>query len=450
MILCATDLSDNARAAVELAAWLVRRLDDSILLMHVVEPTPVVVPEVMVTNAEFLDASRQAAQQQLEKMAQELRRQGLRVAVSVGVGDAATLLLEAACAGKARFITMGTHGRKGAARLFLGSVAEQLATAAPCPVIVTRADAAEASRWPATRALNVAVATDGSPLGQAAIDWVAELKHTVECEVTVVRVYSPPAEAARYGVADPWLGRQAPPHLLQLIERDLRRSIEKLGPECRIRFLAASADPAGELVPELVLLQPDAVVIGVGPHRMPWPDLPAAAVLRGSPVPVICVPAAIQPTPTIARVRSILVATDLSDSSAPALRTAYALLRPHGGRIELVTVHERGPAVDGAIPRLAPELDAGERQLAEARLRALIPSDAAASGTVTATSLIEGNLAPEAILQAAERLGVDLIVLASRGRSGVRRAILGSVAEEVARHARVPVVIVHAPEGVAR
>jgi len=412
----------------------------------------VVVPEVMVTNAEFLSAARDAAEEHLQKVAEPLRREGMRVEVQVGVGDAATLILDAAREGNARFITMGTHGRKGMAHLFVGSVAERVATAARCPVIVTGADAAAASRWPASRPLNLAVATDGSAAGQAAIDWASDLRHAVPCEVTVVRLYSPPREAARYGIDDPWLGRQGTPQLLTLMERDLRRSMEKLSQagETRIRFLAISSDPAGELAPELVLLQPDAVAIGVSPHRMTWPDLQAPAVLRSSPVPVVCVPTATQAVPAIARVRAVLVPTDFTDPSLAALRTAYALLRPHGGRVELCTVHERGPAVQGAIPRLAPPLDDKQRDQLEARLRALIPAEADATGIATRASVVEGNLASEAILQAAERLGVDLVVMASHGRAGIRRAILGSVAEEVARNARVPVVIVHTPAEVSR
>ncbi|HXU83781.1 MAG TPA: universal stress protein, partial [Polyangia bacterium] len=62
---------------------------------------------------------------------------------------------------------------------------------------------------------------------------------------------------------------------------------------------------------------------------------------------------------------------------------------------------------------------------------------------VTRPSVIEGLRAPEAIVQAAERLGVDLIVMASHGRSGLKRALLGSVAEEVARRSPKPVLIVH-------
>jgi nucleotide-binding universal stress UspA family protein len=446
MILCATDLSASAESATGLARWLARRFDAPILLLHVLEPIPVVVPEAMAANTDWLMTMRGAAESQLELVAGELRAAGARVETLVVLGEPGAMIVETARQRNARFITMGTHGRKGAARLFLGSVAERVSTEAPCPVVVTRPAVAGASRWPATRALNLAVATDGSPLGQAAIDWVGELQRLTACELTVIRVYAPSREAARYGLEDPWVGRQAHPQLAQWLERDLRRSLGKVGEHatCRVRLVASTVDPVEDLATELTLLQPDALVLGVAPHRMTWPDLPASAVLRTSPVPVICIPASARPTPQIFTPRSALVPTDLGPSTTHALATAYGLLRAHGGRVELCTVHDQGPA-PAARPALVLPLDDQHRQKLEAELRAFVSPQAEAFGVVTRASVVEGHGAAGAILAAAERLGVDLIVMASRGRSGIKRAVLGSVAEEVVRHARVPVVIVHDP-----
>jgi nucleotide-binding universal stress UspA family protein len=145
-------------------------------------------------------------------------------------------------------------------------------------------------------------------------------------------------------------------------------------------------------------------------------------------------------------IRSILVPTDLSELSLQALPMAYALLRPHGGRVELCLVHERAPAVEGADLRLALPLEDHQRDELELRLRALAPATAAAAGIFTRPTVIEGHRAADAVVQAAERLGVDLIVMASHGRSGLGRVLLGSVAEEVARRARPPVLIVHGRE----
>jgi hypothetical protein len=72
----------------------------------------------------------------------------------------------------------------------------------------------------------------------------------------------------------------------------------------------------------------------------------------------------------------------------------------------------------------------------ESQLLALIPADAEARGIATRISIIEGGSAADAILQAALRLDVDVVAMASHGRSGLGRLALGSTSEEVARRAR--------------
>lgn len=451
MILCATDFSGSSESAMALAAWLARRFDESLLLIHVVAPAPVLVPEVAVASAEWMLNMRDVGETQIERSAEGLRRSGLRVGTRVVVGDPATAILETADEIDARFITLGTHGRKGAARLFLGSVAERVSSGARCPVVVTGEGKAEAASWPSARRLTLAVATDGSVLGLAALEWARGLSRQIPCDLTVVRVFSPWREAARYGLEDTKAGTAARAELVELIERDAREELKRLAlaPDCRLRLVAASANAADDLARELALLEPDAAVLGVSHHRGTWSELSRAAVLRSSPVPVICVASDAQPALTIPQVRSVLVATDLGEPSVPALLTAYGLLGQHGGRVELCTIHERGPEGEGTEIPPRPPLDDRQRAEVEARLRALVPQAADALGIVTHPSVIEGNHASRAIVQAADRLGVDIIVMASHGRTGLKRVLLGSVAEEVARHADKPVLIVHAPQKVA-
>ncbi len=56
--------------------------------------------------------------------------------------------------------------------------------------------------------------------------------------------------------------------------------------------------------------------------------------------------------------------------------------------------------------------------------------------------LVESNDIGDAILTEAERIGADLIVMGSHGRKGLRRLVMGSVAEYILREARCPVMIV--------
>jgi len=159
-------------------------------------------------------------------------------------------------------------------------------------------------------------------------------------------------------------------------------------------------------------------------------------------LPVLCIPeAAVPARRRIPELRTVLIATDLSDASAAAIPTGYALLRASGGRVELCTIHVVGPADPVADMPLAASLRDQERKEREARLRALIPPEAAGMGITTGVSVSEARFAVDGLLAAAERLDADTIVVGSHGRSGFKRALLGSVAEAVARQSRRPVLI---------
>ncbi len=143
-----------------------------------------------------------------------------------------------------------------------------------------------------------------------------------------------------------------------------------------------------------------------------------------------------------ARTGRVLVGTDLSDPSLPALAAAAREARRPGVR---VTALHCIALVDPVLPEydmvwtgaLDPELlkqgrERARRELSEALAR--IPLEAE-------TSIVEGAAAPE-IVSCAEELGAELVIVATRGRSGLSRVVLGSVAESVVRHAPCPVLVV--------
>jgi nucleotide-binding universal stress UspA family protein len=83
------------------------------------------------------------------------------------------------------------------------------------------------------------------------------------------------------------------------------------------------------------------------------------------------------------------------------------------------------------------------KQAAEAYLKRMVASTRL-EGAVLSYEVLEGKVA-DALAHWAEKNGVDLIVIASHGRSGVSRWVMGSVAERVLRSACVPVLMVRAP-----
>ena len=75
-----------------------------------------------------------------------------------------------------------------------------------------------------------------------------------------------------------------------------------------------------------------------------------------------------------------------------------------------------------------------------------IESGLKAAGFNASAVLGEGPVA-DAILECAERVGADLIVMSTHGRSGVARWLLGSVAEKIVRGAHLPVLLVRGQQG---
>ncbi len=142
-------------------------------------------------------------------------------------------------------------------------------------------------------------------------------------------------------------------------------------------------------------------------------------------------PAAPDPAPLLApfaarEIRHVLVPLDGSSASEQALPYAAAVARRTGARVTLAHVREDpdgGEGTPAAYP--APLLD-------DPRL--------AGSAEATAETLRGAPL--DALLAFADAGGVDLIVMTSRGRSGIGRALFGSVADAVVRSAEIPVLLV--------
>jgi len=443
-ILVATDFSACSRTAVRLAVALARRERAPLFLLHAVQAPPVDLPAVPISVTGWEVELLTAAELELAGMASELRRSELAVETRAVLGSPSRLILETAQQLAADLIVLGTHGRKGAAHLFLGSVAEHVVRASQCPVLVTREGAAPAARWDGRQSLNLAIVADGTSASQAAFYWTRTAAQPVAGQVSLVRAYWPPHEAAHYGIQEAWPGEQGHPELLGLLERDLRRDARALAGahDPPIRFRIASRDGAEGLSEDARAMGADALVMGVGRHPKVWSPIGAAAVLRAATVPVFCIPETIRPAGRrMVPVRSLLVACDLSDSSKQAIAPAYGLLTG-GGRVELCYVNAPGrPDMLAGGPEVSALAD-DERAAIESQLRAAIPSEAAEHGIATHVSVIDAPFVDEAILAAAERLDVDVVALASHGRSGLPRALLGSVAEQVARRSPRPVLII--------
>ena len=145
--------------------------------------------------------------------------------------------------------------------------------------------------------------------------------------------------------------------------------------------------------------------------------------------------------------KHILVGTDFSDGAAAAVAMTADLAVKFGARVTLFHAYDPDPLVPpGVVPspgqfreQIAKEMktaiDEALANIRKAKLGAIADVNIEAA---VATSAADG------IVSAAERVGADLIVVATQGRTGLRHLLIGSVAERVVRHSHCPVLVVRA------
>lgn len=140
-------------------------------------------------------------------------------------------------------------------------------------------------------------------------------------------------------------------------------------------------------------------------------------------------------------IQTILCPTDFSEASKCAFRLACSLARDHGARLIVLHVAPPPQKVGYDGKPLVPGLPEGYQNDLENRLTQF---RAQVTDVSVETRLEEGFAATE-ILRIARETPCDLIVLATHGRTGLWRLLMGSVAEQVVRKARCPVLAVKAP-----
>ena len=138
-ILLALDDSKFSEAAAKNLAQQFRPHDTEVRVLHVVEPVGLSEPPQMSPGyyPEVEDQLPQA-REVVDQAAKTLSAAGFKVTTSVATGDARSIILEDATEWHADLIVLGSHGRKGLVRFFLGSVSDAVARHANCSVQIVR------------------------------------------------------------------------------------------------------------------------------------------------------------------------------------------------------------------------------------------------------------------------------------------------------------------------
>lgn len=140
--------------------------------------------------------------------------------------------------------------------------------------------------------------------------------------------------------------------------------------------------------------------------------------------------------------QALMIPLDGSEFGRHAIPWALAIAEPAGARVDLV--HVLTPPYDLGVaegdPLVLAEAIDGQRSATEQRLDDLANRLRVGTDVRFSSAVVEGHSA-EALLRYADENAIDLIVMTTHGRSGLARAVLGSISDQVVRRSRCPVLL---------
>lgn len=290
----------------------------------------------------------------------------------------------------------------------------------------------------------ILVPVDFSASSQRALDEATALARKSGAELHVVHCYQfLPELIERYGVETP-----------KSYQSDVFDAARKRMDECcsEARALGLSVQPhmaenlpSKEVVDLAERLGIDLIVIGTkGRSGLKQVVLGSVAerVVRLAPCPVMTVneDSSARRSPS-GRIDRILVPVDFSDHSQRAFEEAIALARWFDAELHLLHCYQLDPIGVSPYGIVIPETFEHDVRMAALQRLSEWRDKATAQG-LRVREHITVHFPSEEIVSVAERLGIDLIVMGTRGLTGFKHVLLGSVAERTIRHAPCPVLTV--------
>lgn len=409
-ILCGSDFSAHSADALAAAIALAERRGDHELILVHITGTADAHPAMDQARSSLADQSDQAVA-------------NVKIRVEVRSGDPAETLADVAAAERADLIVVGAGAPNSPDRI--GTVAGRLVEQSTVPVLLIRDPAPWVAFGRGERPIKLLAGIDDSATCEVSLHWLKGLRQIGPVDVTLGAIYYPDEACQKYGLrfsshVDP------DPAVETLLSRDLAHRFEPAtgagAVETRVKpGIGRIGDHLIELASDAKV---DAVVVGTR-QRTGLGKLGSVSsvVVASAPQSVVCIPPeAHVPIETTPVIRSVLVATDLTSFSNRAVPYAFSI----AGAGEVHILHVMAEADDTSIESL------------RARLQELRPRGA---GNKVTVHIERGDNTAERIAQISARLGVDVICVASHNRSGIGRALLGSVADRLLRETRLPVTI---------
>lgn len=291
------------------------------------------------------------------------------------------------------------------------------------------------------KAETIVVGCDFSKLGALAVTTAFGLARNVKAKrVHLVHIVPNTVTTVPYPMSF------APTDAAAFEEMQERRAMDKLAQvnpdDLNVTREVRVGTPARDLAAAAEEVEADLIVVashGYGAVRRAMYGSVTAALIRVSAIPVLVV----TETKKDIDFTTVVAGVDLSSVAPKVVQAAVALTSPKG-RTELLTAYEP-PVVmsedEDILPRVPTPADKEQfRSDREAKIRALIPNDADVRN-INVDAFAKAPPA-NAILECADLLEADLIVIGTSGHSAWHRAFLGSTAMRVMSQARCPVLLV--------
>lgn len=300
----------------------------------------------------------------------------------------------------------------------------------------------------------IVVPLDGNAFSEAALPVAVKLASSSGARLHLVHVLDllrRPEYAKDMSPQDWWGG-----HAMEAAKKYLAdvevRAVRKAGVEATRSILSGSIDEA--IVVEAEKVGADLIVMtthGRAPVERVWLGSTADRVARTSPIPVLFVHGSEKGADTTPpSFRRLLVTLDGSDVSETVLPHATNFARVNEAEMRLLYVAEPVRVPVTLLPTgadaTAPFVETVMRvEDAAANYLERIAESLDYDRVTTEVVMADGSVAQE-ILIVVERRGMDAIALATHGRGGFRRFLLGSVADKLLRASKVPVLLCRPPE----
>jgi nucleotide-binding universal stress UspA family protein len=289
-ILCPVDFSIVSRHALEHAAHLAAHYGATLTVLYVYPLQANVLPPVDTGGVPpaYTVEDVKGFQRSLEQFVADVKHPVTTLAVE---GPVVSEILDQADRLEADLIVVGTHGRTGFERAFLGSVAERVLGRSPRPVLVVPPRAADATTAGPDPYRHIVCAIDFSDSSHRAADWAADLAVASHGDLLLVHVMAP---VSRFQPV--MMGAQTSPEYSADLRADARRRLRELIPDVAraassVSELVVEGKAADEVVRIAAEHRADLIIAGAhaGAGGLLGFGSTANRIARGAPCPVLIV-----------------------------------------------------------------------------------------------------------------------------------------------------------------